>query len=69
MTMIDLVLLVCSINDPSACREHHLYREARGDLMQCMMRAPTEIAKWSDEHPTVQVKRWKCIFPDGSRHI
>lgn len=69
MNMVDLVLFVCSLSDPSACREQHLYREMRGDLAQCMMRAPSEIAKWSHEHPAVRVMRWKCIYPDGSRHI
>jgi hypothetical protein len=69
MTFIDLVLVVCAISDPSACRVEHLYRESRGSIFQCMMRAPTEIAKWSTEHPAVRVTRWQCVYPDGSRHI
>lgn len=69
MTMVDLVMLVCSLSDPETCREQHLYRESRGNLTQCMMRAPIEIAKWSAEHPAVRIARWKCVYPDGSRHI
>ncbi|TIP68929.1 MAG: hypothetical protein E5X63_46080, partial [Mesorhizobium sp.] len=51
------------------CREEHLYFESRGSLFQCMMLAPTEIAKWSQEHPKLRVKRWRCAFPNKDRTI
>jgi hypothetical protein len=69
MDMVDLILTVCLIANPSNCRDEHLYFESRGSLFQCMMLAPTEIAKWSQEHPTLKVKRWKCAFPNKDRAI
>ena len=52
MDMVDLILTVCLIANPGNCRDEHLYFESRGSLFQCMMLAPSEIAKWSQEHPT-----------------
>lgn len=69
MDMVDLILTVCLIANPGNCRDEHLYFESRGSLFQCMMLAPTEIAKWSQEQPTLKVKRWKCAFPNKDRAI
>jgi hypothetical protein len=64
MDMVDLVLTVCLVTNPGHCRVEHLYFENRGSLLQCMFLAPSEIAKWSGEHPALKVVRWKCAFPD-----
>jgi hypothetical protein len=69
MEMVDLILTVCLTANPSNCREEHLYFESRGSLFQCMLLAPTEIAKWSTEHPALKVVRWRCAFPDKGRSI
>lgn len=69
MNMVDLVLTVCLIANPGNCRDEHLYFESRGSLVQCMVLAPSEIAKWSQEHPKLRVKRWKCAFPNKDRAI
>ncbi len=69
MNMIDLVLTVCLVSNPDACRKEHLYFESRGSLFQCMILAPSEIAKWSAEHPALKVVRWTCAFPDKSRRV
>jgi hypothetical protein len=69
MDLVDLVLTVCVLANPTNCREEHLYFESRGSLFQCMMLAPTQIAKWSETHPAVKVTRWQCVFSDGSRKI
>jgi hypothetical protein len=69
MNMVDLILTVCLSANPSNCRDEHLYFESRGSLMHCMFLAPSEIAKWSQEHPAVRVKRWKCAFPSKERSI
>ncbi|HTO32367.1 MAG TPA: hypothetical protein VL202_14510 [Pararhizobium sp.] len=69
MNLVDLVLTVCELANPASCRSEHLYFESRGTLFQCMMLAPTEIAKWSEGHPGVKIVRWKCIFPDIDREI
>jgi hypothetical protein len=69
MDMVDLILTVCLSANPSKCRDEHLYFESRGTLFQCMILAPSEIAKWSQEHPNLKVMRWKCAFPSKERAI
>ena len=69
MDMVDLILTVCLSANPGSCRDEHLYFESHGSLMQCMFLAPSEIAKWSQEHPALKVKRWKCAFPSKERAI
>jgi hypothetical protein len=34
-----------------------------------MFLAPTEIVKWSEQHPAYKVKRWKCAFPGKDEQI
>jgi len=69
MEMVDLILTVCLTANPADCREEHLHFESRGSVLQCMLLAPAEIAKWSSEHPTLKVVRWRCAFPDKERSI
>ncbi|WEX88656.1 hypothetical protein PZN02_001159 [Sinorhizobium garamanticum] len=64
MNLVALVLTVCMLANPNSCRTEHLYFETRGSLFQCMALAPAEIAKWSENHPTLKIVRWKCSFPD-----
>jgi hypothetical protein len=63
MDVVDLVLTICLISNPTSCREERLHFENRGGLNNCMVLAPTEIAKWSGEHPKLKVVRWKCDYP------
>ncbi|MER9068823.1 hypothetical protein NKH84_19985 [Mesorhizobium sp. M0902] len=67
MDMVDLILTVCLSANPGNCRDEHLYFESRGSLFQCMFLAPAEIAKWSQEHPSLKVVRWKCAVPSKER--
>lgn len=69
MNIVDLVLTVCLLANPTSCRTEHLYFESRGSLVQCMLLAPAEIAKWTESHPGRKVVRWKCMFPDQGRDI
>jgi hypothetical protein len=69
MNMIDLILTVCLTAHPTNCRTEHLYFESHGSLVQCMLLAPPEIAKWTAEHPAFKVVRWRCAFPDSERSI
>jgi hypothetical protein len=69
MELIDLVLTVCLMADPAKCRTEHLHFESRGSLFQCMLLAPPEIAKWSEQHPALKVVRWKCAYPDSGREL
>ncbi|TIQ37945.1 MAG: hypothetical protein E5X48_02730 [Mesorhizobium sp.] len=69
MNMVDLILTVCLSANPGNCRDEHLYFESRGSLFQCMILAPSEIAKWSQDHPTFKIRRWKCAFRTKDRAI
>ncbi|MGB3900472.1 MAG: hypothetical protein WA973_18195 [Mesorhizobium sp.] len=69
MNMVDLILTVCLVANPGACRDEHLYFESNGQLMNCMFLAPSEIAKWSQQHPKLKVKRWRCAFPGRQQDI
>lgn len=61
--LINLVLTVCLADAPAQCREETLTFESQGDVAKCMFLAPMEIAKWSGDHPSVNVIRWKCEVP------
>ncbi len=63
MDVIDLVLTICLVSNPSSCREERLHFENKGGLHTCMFLAPTEIAKWSEGHPRLRVVRWRCDYP------
>lgn len=63
MDLIDLVLTICLMAAPSDCREERLHFENKGNLLNCMFLAPTQIVKWSEEHPNMRVVKWKCAYP------
>jgi hypothetical protein len=65
VNVVELILTVCLISNPSSCREERLRFENRSNLLNCMFLAPAEIAKWADQHPKLRVARWKCKFPSN----
>lgn len=67
MELIDLVLSVCLLSDPSNCKEEHLYFESRGTLTQCMMLSSPYVADWAGNHPDWKVKSWKCEWPEDRK--
>jgi hypothetical protein len=69
MNVVDLILTVCLVANPGACRDEHLYFESNGQLTNCMFLAPSEIAKWSQQHPKLKIKRWRCAYPGQEQDI
>jgi hypothetical protein len=63
MNLVNLIMTVCLANEPSSCHTEQLTFESGGDLKQCMFLAPPEIAKWTEQHPALNVVRWKCAIP------
>jgi hypothetical protein len=61
--MIELVLTVCVMAQPSTCRDQRLLFDSDRTLMQCMMSAPPTIAQWGAQHPDWFVRRWQCRYP------
>lgn len=59
--MLELVLSVCQIADPSHCKDVRLnFAEENVTPMQCLMGGQVEIAKWINFHPDWQVAKWSC---------
>ena len=63
MGMLELVVTVCAIAQPTLCEDQHLQFEARGSLSQCAMAAPPYIAQWIGQHPKWAAVRWHCEVP------
>lgn len=64
--MIEIILTVCAIANPSNCEEKDLQYAWEGSIQQCMMAAQPYIAQWIDQHPAWFVTKWSCDYP-GSR--
>ena len=57
--MIELVIAACLTT--GECRESRLTYDAHDvSLMTCMVAGQAEIARWQQQHPAWQVKRWHC---------
>ncbi len=67
MNLIDLVVLVCSLANPTACEEQHILFESQGSLRTCMFQAVPYLAGWVGDHPGLRVVRWHCDWPDHER--
>jgi len=61
--VIDLILTICAVAQPSTCEEAHLQFAWSGSLQQCAMAAPPYIAQWAGEHPEWIAVRWRCAYP------
>ena len=64
MNLVDLVLLACTLADPTACQEFHMLFQSSGSLQSCMMQAPPYLAQWSEAHPGYRIARWHCSWPE-----
>jgi hypothetical protein len=62
-------MTVCLLAKPGECRDEHLQFESLGPLVQCVVLAPREIARWSEDHPKLKVVRWRCAYPDKERAL
>lgn len=64
MNFVELILTVCTLAQPAVCDERKLMLESMtGSPRNCMMQAMPYIAKWSGDHPAVEVTRWRCARP------
>jgi hypothetical protein len=64
--LIEIILTVCAIANPSNCEEKDLQYAWEGSIQQCMMTAQPYIAEWIGQHPAWFVTKWSCDYP-GSR--
>lgn len=68
MGLIELIVTVCAVAQPSQCEDQHLQFAATMSPAQCAMAAPPYIAQWIGEHPKWQALKWRCDYP-GKREI
>jgi hypothetical protein len=60
MEMIEVIVTVCALVNPSQCEEQHLQFAEAGSLRQCAMNAQPYLAQWINQHPKWSVARWHC---------
>ena len=65
MQIVDLILAVCLIGNPSQCRDEHLYFESHGSLELCMYEAMPAMAQWAGDHPQWRIKGFRCEWADA----
>jgi hypothetical protein len=58
--MLAIVISACMANDPAVCKDYKIPLNIDSDPMHCAMDAPPHFARWADEHPGWQIKRWRC---------
>ncbi len=59
--MIELVVAVCMIDQPSRCKDVTLNFEGESVTAgQCMSTGQIEMAKWIGDHPNWVIQRWHC---------
>jgi hypothetical protein len=59
--MIELVVAVCMVDEPSRCKDVYLNFEAESvTAQQCMSFGQMEMAKWIGDHPNWTIKKWHC---------
>jgi len=63
MNMIEVIMTVCALANPSQCEEQHLQYAGQGTLRQCTMNAQPYMAQWINEHPKWSIVRWRCEVP------
>ncbi|MBP2233938.1 hypothetical protein J2Z31_000428 [Sinorhizobium kostiense] len=60
MGIVTLVLTVCLVSAPEKCREEIVQLQGAGSLTQCMHQSLFYVAEWSEHHPALRVKKWRC---------
>jgi len=63
MGLIEIVITICAVAQPSDCRVKHLQFVYEGSLSQCAKNAQLEIAKWIGDNPDWFATRWRCEDP------
>ncbi|HTW28970.1 MAG TPA: hypothetical protein VME92_17725 [Acetobacteraceae bacterium] len=64
MNLVDLIVVICSLLNPTQCQEKHLLFQSQGSLRSCMIEAEPYLAQYMGEHPGYRVQRFRCAWPD-----
>lgn len=60
--MLDLLLTVCMIADPSNCKVQRI--EFQGSQMECAFGGQYTASAWLAEHPKWKLTKWRCKTPE-----
>lgn len=61
--MIELVIAACLATGP--CQDFRTLYDAREvSLITCITAGQPQVARWQQEHPLWQVRRWRCGVND-----
>ena len=63
--MMELVLTVCLLADPSKCEERSIGLYPDMTAMACVMQGQPQIATWAETHPGLSIERWTCRGTHG----
>jgi hypothetical protein len=62
MAIVELIVTICAISQPSHCQDKYLPFAWNGSLRQCVAGAQPYIAQWIGEHPQWIAVRWRCDY-------
>ena len=62
--MIELVFVACLLSPQEFCDERHVLHLPDIGIMDCMMTAQPQMAKWVEAHPNYKITSWKCRWQD-----
>lgn len=65
----EIVIEACLRAEPAACKPVSLVYFTEEGVMQCLFKAPVEIAKWNEAHPKWFAKKWTCRLGGGEANL
>jgi hypothetical protein len=63
-TLIAIVISACLIGNPNVCKDYRVPLAVEVDPDRCMFQAQPHFARWAEQHPNWQIKRWRCTTAD-----
>ncbi|WGF89500.1 hypothetical protein [Marinivivus vitaminiproducens] len=63
--MFELVLTACLIANPAKCERIQLPFAEPSGITQCMFNGQLRAAEWKREHPSYDVRKWRCGLPEA----
>lgn len=63
--MFQLVITACLIATPAKCESVPLPMGDGSGLMECMVAGQLRVAEWKRDHPSYDVRKWRCGLPEA----
>jgi len=63
-TLIAIVISACLIGNPNVCKDYRVPLAVEVDPDRCMFQAQPHFARWAEQRPNWQIKRWRCTTAD-----